>query len=87
MSYQWAAIAASVGVTSLAIVATYLRFSWHLQDDGMFPWGEMFGTLALVAGGVVGAACGSGAAVCGVREGRRAQSILRGQPSHRARRS
>mmetsp|Transcript_15104 Transcript_15104/g.32729 ORF Transcript_15104/g.32729 Transcript_15104/m.32729 type:complete len:324 (-) Transcript_15104:1299-2270(-) len=54
VTYQFAAVAASVGVTSLAIVATYLRFHWHMEDDGMFPWGEMFGTLSLVAGGVFG---------------------------------
>lgn len=54
LSYQVSAIAASVGVTSLAILATYLRFSWHVQDEGIVPWGEMFGTLLLVAGGVLG---------------------------------
>jgi hypothetical protein len=51
------AIAASLGVTSIAIVATYLRFTWHIQDDGVFPWAEMFGTLALVADGRTGRRC------------------------------
>eukprot|EP00798_Chlamydomonas_sp_ICE-L_P003844 gene3844-13906_t len=52
--YQMSAIAASIGFTSMAVVATYVRFTWHMQDDGVLPLGEMCGTLALVAGGVYG---------------------------------
>ncbi len=55
LTYQVSAIAASVGVTGLAILATYLRFDWHLMDEGEMPWGELLGTLTLVAGGVVSA--------------------------------
>lgn len=53
LTYQASAIAATVGVTGLAILATYLRFDWHLSDSGEMPWEELAGTLALVAGGVV----------------------------------
>jgi hypothetical protein len=51
MSYQVSAIAASSGVVTLAVVATYLRFAYHHDED--IPLEEMVGTLALVAGGVV----------------------------------
>lgn len=54
VTYQASAIAATIGVTSLAVVATYLRFDWHLNDDGQMPWLELLGTLTLVAGGVFG---------------------------------
>ncbi len=50
-SYQLAAIAATSGVVTLAIVATYLRFQWHHDED--IPWQEVVATLMLVAGGVV----------------------------------
>ncbi len=53
VTYQMSAIVATVGVVSLAVVATYLRFDWHLRDDGVFPWTEMWATLSLVAGGMV----------------------------------
>jgi len=52
--YKLAAVAASLGVSGLAILATYLRFYWHLRDAGEMPWGELAGTVALVAGGVFG---------------------------------
>ncbi len=42
-----------MGVTALAIVATYLRFEWHLEANGQIPWVEVGSTLALVAGGVL----------------------------------
>lgn len=60
MVYKVSAIAATVGVTSLAIVATWLRFSWHLQTDGEVPWVEMAATLTLVAGGMVSLMTGAG---------------------------
>jgi len=52
--YQVAAIAASVGVISLAIFATYYRISWHLNNGDYFPYEELAGTLLLVLGGMVG---------------------------------
>lgn len=69
-TYQFSAIAATAFVATLAIVATYLRFSWHLRDDGTFPWDEMAATLLLVAGGTVsegagrGRTCGRGTSCC-----------------------
>ena len=53
LTYQFSALAATVGVTSLAIIATYLRFEWHIEDDGSIPWAEVAATVSLVAGGVV----------------------------------
>lgn len=55
--YKLAAVAATLGVTGLAILATYLRFYWHLRDAGEMPWGELVATLALVGGGVVRVLC------------------------------
>ncbi|KAF5833419.1 beta carotene hydroxylase [Dunaliella salina] len=52
--YKLAAVAASLMVSGLAILATYLRFYWHLRDAGEMPWGELTATIALVAGGVFG---------------------------------
>jgi len=54
LTYQMAAVAATMGVTALAVVATYLRFEWHLEEDGDIPWLEVMATLTLVAGGVFG---------------------------------
>jgi len=54
MSYRFAAIAATVGVTVLAVAATYARFTWHVLDTGEHSWIEMVCTLALVFGGAVG---------------------------------
>lgn len=42
-------------MASIAIVATYLRFSLHMSEDSEFLWGEFAATLILVAGGVVSA--------------------------------
>ncbi|KAG1657316.1 hypothetical protein FOA52_008044 [Chlamydomonas sp. UWO 241] len=56
-SYQLAAIAASSGVTALAIMATYFRFQWHMEEVGVeatLPLAEVFATLSLVAGGAFG---------------------------------
>lgn len=52
--YQAAAIAASTGVTALAIFATYYRISWHLAHGEAFPYEELGATLLLVLGGMVG---------------------------------
>nr|UAW09502.1 beta-carotene hydroxylase [Haematococcus lacustris] len=54
LTYQAAAIAASVGISSLAILATYTRFSMHITSDGEMPWSDLLGTLSLVAGGAFG---------------------------------
>uniref|UniRef100_A0A7S0S1S3 beta-carotene 3-hydroxylase n=1 Tax=Chlamydomonas leiostraca TaxID=1034604 RepID=A0A7S0S1S3_9CHLO len=51
-TYKYAAIAATAGVTGIAVLTTWLRFYWHLRDDGVMPWGELAATLSLVAGGV-----------------------------------
>jgi hypothetical protein len=53
LTYKVAAIAASTGVGSLAIVATYLRFSRHMNPSGDLPVAEMACTLALIFGGAV----------------------------------
>ena len=53
MSYQASAVAASCAVTALAVSATWLRFSWHMQDGSAFPVPEFLATLSLVAGGAV----------------------------------
>jgi hypothetical protein len=55
LTYQASAIAATIGVTSIAILTTYLRFEWHLEEDGQMPWLELLACLSLVAGGVVSA--------------------------------
>ncbi len=52
-SYQWSAIAASTGITTIALAAVYLRFQWHMVDDGSLPWLDMAATCLLVGGGVV----------------------------------
>jgi beta-carotene 3-hydroxylase len=54
MSYQGAAIAASVGVSFLAIAATVVRFQWHAETEGDVPVAEVAATLLLVLGGVFG---------------------------------
>ena len=48
------AVAASLGVASLAVAAVYYRFVWHLQEaGGDFPMGEAAATLLLTLGGAV----------------------------------
>lgn len=54
MTYQISAIAATALFIFIAIVATYLRFEWHLEEEGDFPWDEMAATLLLVFGGMFG---------------------------------
>lgn len=53
-TYQFAAIAASSLVVSLAIFATYYRISWHLNHGDEFPYEELASTLLLALGGMVG---------------------------------
>lgn len=51
--YKISAIAASLGVTSLAIAAVYYRFAWHMDRTVEFPWVEAAATLALTIGGAI----------------------------------
>ena len=53
MTYKVSAIAASVGVTALAIAAVHYRFSWHIRDGAEIPIAEAVATLLLTVGGVV----------------------------------
>ena len=53
-TYQFAAIAASSFVVASAIVATYLRISWHLDHDQSFPYFDLLSTCLLAIGGMVG---------------------------------
>ncbi|OIW12530.1 hypothetical protein TanjilG_04694 [Lupinus angustifolius] len=52
-TYLVAAVMSSFGITSLAILAVYYRFSWQLEG-GEIPWPEMFGTFAFSMGAAVG---------------------------------
>jgi hypothetical protein len=55
LTYQISAIAATTGVSALAVLATYYKLCQHMTGPEMaFPWLDMAGTLALVFGGVVG---------------------------------
>jgi beta-carotene 3-hydroxylase len=54
ITYQVSAIAATTGVSALAVLATYYKFSLMTAPDSPFPWLDMGGTLALVIGGVAG---------------------------------
>jgi beta-carotene 3-hydroxylase len=54
MVYKVSAIAASLGVTSLAVAAVWLRFHWHMEAGGDFPWAEAAATLLLTIGGAIG---------------------------------
>lgn len=51
-TYLVAAVMSSFGVTSMAILAVYYRFSWQMEG-GEVPWSEMFGTFALSVGAAV----------------------------------
>ncbi|PNX90493.1 beta-carotene hydroxylase, partial [Trifolium pratense] len=53
-TYLVAAVMSSFGVTSMAILAVYYRFSWQMEGGGEVPWSEMFGTFALSVGAAVG---------------------------------
>nr|XP_043615242.1 beta-carotene hydroxylase 2, chloroplastic-like [Erigeron canadensis] len=53
LTYLVAAIMSTFGITSLAIMAVYYRFSWQMEG-GEVPYVEMFGTFALSVGAAVG---------------------------------
>ncbi|XP_050227024.1 beta-carotene hydroxylase 2, chloroplastic-like [Mercurialis annua] len=53
LTYLVAAILSSVGVTSMAAMSVYYRFSLQMEDRE-FPALEMFGTFALSVGAAVG---------------------------------
>lgn len=52
-AYLIAALVSSFGITSMAAIAVYYRFSWQMEG-GEFPILEMFGTFALSVGAAVG---------------------------------
>ncbi|KAG9448024.1 hypothetical protein H6P81_014152 [Aristolochia fimbriata] len=52
-AYLFAALASSVGITSMAAGAVYYRFAWQTQG-GEIPWEEMLGTFSLALGATVG---------------------------------
>ncbi|XP_057951249.1 beta-carotene hydroxylase 2, chloroplastic-like isoform X2 [Malania oleifera] len=52
-TYLVAAVMSSFGITSLAVMSVYYRFSWQMEG-GEVPWAEMFGTFALSVGAAVG---------------------------------
>ncbi|KAL0727025.1 hypothetical protein Bca4012_023118 [Brassica carinata] len=52
-TYLIAAVMSSFGITSMAIMAVYYRFSWQMEG-GEIPMSEMFGTFALSVGAAVG---------------------------------
>ncbi|MCO5568520.1 hypothetical protein L7F22_022219 [Adiantum nelumboides] len=53
LTYLFAALASSVGITSLAAASVYYRFAWQMEG-GEVPWTEMFGTFSLALGAAVG---------------------------------
>lgn len=52
-TYLVAAVMSTFGITSMAVLAVYYRFSWQMEG-GEVPWSEMFGTFALSVGAAVG---------------------------------
>ncbi|XP_010537151.1 PREDICTED: beta-carotene 3-hydroxylase 1, chloroplastic-like [Tarenaya hassleriana] len=52
-TYLVAAVMSSFGITSMAVMAVYYRFSWQMEG-GEVPISEMFGTFALSVGAAVG---------------------------------
>ncbi|XWS50460.1 hypothetical protein CRYUN_Cryun12cG0089500 [Craigia yunnanensis] len=52
-TYLVAAVMSSFGITSMAVMAVYYRFSWQMEG-GDVPLSEMFGTFALSVGAAVG---------------------------------
>ncbi|KAF5451189.1 hypothetical protein F2P56_031471 [Juglans regia] len=52
-TYLVAAVMSSFGITSMAVMAVYYRFSWQMEG-GEVPLSEMFGTFALSVGAAVG---------------------------------
>nr|AMJ39484.1 beta-carotene hydroxylase [Bixa orellana] len=53
LTYLVAAVMSSFGITSMAVLAVYYRFSWQMEG-GEVPLSEMFGTFALSVGAAVG---------------------------------
>lgn len=52
-TYLLAAMLSSLGISSMAIMAVYYRFSWQMEG-AKFPLLEMFGTFALSVGAAIG---------------------------------
>ncbi|KAK1366574.1 Beta-carotene 3-hydroxylase [Heracleum sosnowskyi] len=52
-TYLVAAVMSSLGITSMAVLAVYYRFSWQMEG-GEIPYSEMVGTFALSVGAAVG---------------------------------
>nr|BAE92729.1 beta-carotene hydroxylase [Gentiana lutea] len=52
-TYLVAAVMSSFGITSMAVLSVYYRFSWQMEG-GEIPLSEMFGTFALSVGAAVG---------------------------------
>ncbi|CAA0826401.1 Beta-carotene 3-hydroxylase 1- chloroplastic [Striga hermonthica] len=52
-TYLVAAVMSSFGITSMAVMAVYYRFSWQMEG-GEVPYTEMLGTFALSVGAAVG---------------------------------
>lgn len=52
-AYFFAAVASSVGITSMTAAAVYYRFVWQMQG-AQIPYTEIFGTFALAVGATVG---------------------------------
>ncbi|XP_022872860.1 beta-carotene hydroxylase 2, chloroplastic-like [Olea europaea var. sylvestris] len=52
-TYLVAAVMSSFGITSMAVIAVYYRFSWQMEG-GEVPYAEMFSTFALAVGAAVG---------------------------------
>ncbi|KAL8233670.1 hypothetical protein R6Q59_019770 [Mikania micrantha] len=52
-TYLVAAVMSTFGITSMAVMAVYYRFSWQMEG-GEIPYAEMFGTFALSVGAAVG---------------------------------
>lgn len=52
-TYLVAAVMSSLGITSMAVLAVYYRFSWQMEG-GEVSFSEMFGTFALSFGAAVG---------------------------------
>ncbi|KAH9327632.1 hypothetical protein KI387_007810, partial [Taxus chinensis] len=52
-TYLFAAVASSLGITSMAAGAVYSRFVWQMQGEDV-PFTEMLGTFLFAAGATVG---------------------------------
>ncbi|CAN4085851.1 unnamed protein product [Withania somnifera] len=53
-TYLVAALMSSLGITSMAVMAVYYRFSWQMEGGEVPFSSEMFGTFALSVGAAVG---------------------------------